>query len=164
MANDLSSMWQNLSLVDDEIFEMEAPAEEWRDVTNMGQCCVVGKLAADRFMSKETIKSTLLRWWKLSETFSFKVLGENLFLIEFTDVTDKNHVLDGCPWVFEGSLFLIEDFDGRSSASEITFAKAAFWVCMMDLPLACIGRETGKMLGSSVGIVEAVDIDEKDVG
>jgi hypothetical protein len=98
-------MWQNLSSADDEIFEMEAPAEEWREVSERGQWCVVGKLIATRFVSKETIQTMLGRLWKLSKTFSFKVLGENLFLIEFIDATDKMRVLKGRPWGFEGSLF-----------------------------------------------------------
>ena len=119
---------------------------------------------AERFVSKETIKTTLLRWWNLDETFSFKILGENLFLIEFTNVTDKKRVLEGRRWVFEGSLFLIEDFDGSTSASKFTFEKVAFWIRMMDLPLACMGRETGKMLGSSVGIMEAVDTNGRGIG
>lgn len=163
MAEDLTKMWMNLSLAEEESLEMEVHDGEWRDVVSRGQYCVVGKLIAERFVSKETIKTTILRWWKLSGTLSFKILGENLFLIEFTKVVDKKRVLEGRPWVFEGSLFLIEDFDGLTSASEFVFDKAAFWVRMGNLPLACMGRETGKMLGSSVGIVEAVDTDGNGV-
>ena len=35
---------------------------------------------------------------------------------------------------------------------------------MKNLPLACIGRETGRMLGASVGTVQAVDTDANGVG
>jgi hypothetical protein len=91
-------------------------------------------------------------------------LGENLFLIEFTNEEDNGKVLKGRPWVFEGSLFLIEDFDGCTSPADLSFDKAAFWIRMKNLPLACIGRETGRMLGSSVGTVVAIDIDANGVG
>jgi hypothetical protein len=125
---------------------------------------VVGKLIADQLVSKETIKTTLLRWWKLSGTLSFKILGENLFLVEFTNEGDKRRVLKGKPWVFEGSLFLLKDFDGRTSPSDLALEKAAFWIRMIGLPLSCMGRETGGMIGSSVGEVEVVDIDVNGVG
>jgi hypothetical protein len=69
-------------------------------VTAHGSLCVIGKLIANRLVSKETIKSTLLRWWKMKGTLSYKVLGENVFLVEFTDAGDKKRVLDGRPWVF----------------------------------------------------------------
>jgi hypothetical protein len=98
------------------------------------------------------------------ETFSFKVLGENVFLVEFTDVGDKKCILKGRPWAFEGSLFLVEDFDGHSSITDLTFDKATFWVRMANLPLACMGHETGRILGSSVGVVEAVDTDGRGIG
>jgi preprotein translocase subunit Sec63 len=93
-------MWKNLSLADDECMEWEAPAGECRDMVSRGQTCVIRKLFADHIVSKETIKNTLLRWWKLSETISFKILGENLFLVEFIDEDDKRRVLEGRPWVF----------------------------------------------------------------
>jgi hypothetical protein len=163
MAEDLTQMWKNLSLVEDECLEWEAPADEWRDVFSHGKNCVVGKLIADHQVSKETIKTTLLRWWRLSGTLSFKVLGENLFLVEFTDEDDKKRVLEGKPWVFEGNLFLIEDFDGRTSPADLIFEHAAFWIRMVGLPLACMGRETGRMLGSSVGKVEIIDTDASGV-
>ena len=71
--------------------------------------------------------------------------------MEFTNEGDKKRVPEGRPWVFESSLFLIEDFDGRTSPTDLTFKHAAFWIRMVGLPLACMGRETGRMLGTSVG-------------
>jgi hypothetical protein len=63
-------------------------------------------------VSKETIKTTLMSWWRLTGSFTFKVLGENLSMIEFELAKDKACVHKGRLWVFEGSLFLVEDFDG----------------------------------------------------
>lgn len=53
-----------------------------------------------------------MRGWKITGLFSFKVLGENLFLVEFEYSWDKDRLIEGKPWVFEGSLFSIEEFDG----------------------------------------------------
>jgi hypothetical protein len=164
MEDDITQMWRNLSLADEENVEWEAPVEECTDVASQGLMCVVGKLFVDHIVSKETIKKELLTWWKLLGTISFKILGENLFLIEFTSEEDKGRVLEGRPWVFEGSLFLIEDFDGCTSPAELSFDKAAFWIRMKNLPLACMGRETGRMLGSSVGTMVDIDTDAKGVG
>jgi hypothetical protein len=126
-----------------------------------GKACVLGKLVADRLVSDETIKSTLVNWWKPSENISFKVLGENMFLIEFGDIEDKERVLVGRPWVFEGSLFLVEDFDGVAPPSKYTFDKAAFWIRMKNLPLACMGLEIGRKINATMVVVEAVDTDSR---
>jgi hypothetical protein len=73
-------------------------------------------------------------------------------------------VLEGRPWVFEGNLFLVEDFDGRSSPSEFSFDKAFFWVQMMNLPLVCIGRKVELKLGASIETVMEVDKNKDGIG
>jgi hypothetical protein len=123
----------------------------------------VGKLLADRVVSKEIIKTTLLRGWKILGTSTFKVLGENLFIIQFIHEWDKSKVLDGRPWIFEGNLFAVEDFDGFMPPTQLVFDKAAFWVRMLNLPLACMTKEIGIKIGSSVGEVEEVDVLEEGV-
>ncbi|XP_059436704.1 uncharacterized protein LOC132169738 [Corylus avellana] len=105
-----------------------------------------------------------MEWWKLSGTFTFKVLGENFFLIDFSDLGDKERVLAGRLWVFETNLFILEDFDGITPPSQFNFDKAAFWVRMINLPLACMNVEIGSKIGATVGKVEAVDVDAEGIG
>jgi hypothetical protein len=164
MADDLTSMWGKFSLTEEEDVELSFRKVELQDGVTFGQACVLGKLLSDRMVSKEKIRQSLEQWWLPEESISFKVLGENLFLIEFTNPKDKERVLEGRPWVFEGSLFLVEDFDGSKAPSQFTFDRAAFWVRMIDLPLACMGRDIGNKIGASMGVVEAVDTDARGMG
>ena len=60
--------------------------------------------------------------------------------MEFKNEWDKSRVLEGRPWKFVGSLFLVENFDGLSTLSEIVFKRVEFWVRMLNLPLACMER------------------------
>jgi hypothetical protein len=57
------------------------------------------------------------------------------------------------------NLFLVENL----SPADLIFEHAAFWIRMVGLPLAFMGRETGRMLGSSVGKVEIIDTDASGV-
>lgn len=164
MAEELTKMWATFSLSEEEEGEVDIQATDCREVFTRGQACVVGKLVADRYVSKETIKTDLQQWWRPTGTLIFKVLGENLFLIEFEKGRDKKRVPEGRPWVFEANLFLVEDFDGRTSPTSFTFDRASFWVRMFNLPLGCMGREVGRKIGSSMGIVEEVDTEGDGVG
>lgn len=164
MADDLANLWANLSLSEGEDGELEIQQTEVKGIITRGNSCIVGKLLSERLVSKETIRSTLLSWWRPKGTLTFKILGGNLFLIEFEEARDKARVLEGRPWDFEGYLFLVEDFDGRISPSELTFDRASFWVRMTNLPLACMEREVDFKLGASVGRVEEVDTDKDGVG
>jgi hypothetical protein len=164
MAEEISQKWAKFSLSEEEDEEVAVQAIDFQAVTSKGQLCIVGKLIADRYVSMETIKTHLLQWWRPKGTINFKVIGENLFLINFELGRDKKKVLDGRPWDFEGNLFLVEDFDGRISPSQLSFERASFWVRMFELPLGCMGREVGRKIGASVGIVEEVDTDGEGIG
>jgi hypothetical protein len=164
MADELPTLWENFSLTEVEDLELSIPKDDLQNGVSRGRACVIGKLIVDRMVSKETIRSTLLPGWDPEGDLSFKVLGANRFLIEFDDPSDKERVMARRPWVFEGSLFIIEDFDGLTPPSKFTFEKETFWVRMIDLPLACMSAEIGRRIGASVGQVKAVDTDSKGIG
>jgi hypothetical protein len=94
---------------------------------------------------------------------TFKVMGDNTFLIEFEHQSDKSQVLKGRLWVFEGNVFSMEDFDGVTPPTMIKFEKVAFWVRMFNLPFACMGNDIGHQIGSTVGWVEEMEIDDDGV-
>lgn len=164
MAEDLSRMWNNLSLLEDEDTEVEIPDKYVEGTDNRGKLCIVGKLIADRWIGKEIIKAKLIRGWKPMGTISFTVLGDNLFLVEFEYPWDKSRVLEGRPWVFEGSLFSVEDYDGVTPPNKIVFESVIFWVRMFNLPLSCMVKDVGYQIGSTMGMVEEVETDEDGIG
>lgn len=83
--------------------------------------------------------------------------------MEFENGWDKAQVLEGRPWVLEGNLFSVKDFNGVTPPAQMDFDKTTFWVRMFNLPLACMGEDIGFRLGSSAGEVEAMEIDEDGV-
>lgn len=164
MADDLSKLWGNLSISEEQSVEVEVQDQELEEIVVRGHSSLVGRLMADRFVSKEIIRSTLIRGWRPMGTLSFKVLGTNLFLLEFEHSWDKSKVLEGRHWVFERSLFLVEEFDGITPPSKIVLEKASFWVRMFNLPSTCMGTAVGSKIGASMGEVEEVETDEVEVG
>jgi hypothetical protein len=83
MADDLSRLWGNFSLGDDEIRGVKIQEDVVENVASQGQLCLVGRLMSNRTISKETVQSKLIQWWRPTSFLSFKVVGCNLFLIEF---------------------------------------------------------------------------------
>lgn len=125
---------------------------------------LVGKLIANRLVGKEAIRCTLVRGWKPTGTTAFKALGDNIFLVEFVNVWDKARVLEGRPWIFEGNLFSVEDFNGAIAPAHMVFDKASFWVRIFHLPLVCMCETMGIQIRSSMGQVEEVETEEDGVG
>jgi hypothetical protein len=82
-------------LTEDEDLELSFGKVDLNKGETYGQVCVLGRLLADRLVSKETMRTSLMQWWRPEESITFKVLGDNLFLIEFIDPKDKERVLEG---------------------------------------------------------------------
>ena len=164
MEDELPRLWGSLSLSEVECDELEIRNQTWEVGAHQGKTCVVGKLIADHLVSKEVIRNTLLCGWKPSIMPDFKVLGDNLFLVDFASEQDKQRVLEVRPRVFEGNLFAIEDFDGLMASSKYLFDKATFCVRMHNLPLACMSLAMGQQIGAAMGKVEEVDVDNGGMG
>jgi hypothetical protein len=81
MAEELTNPSGNFSLVEEEDDELEIKAPAMAGLAQRGELCLVGKLIADRLVSKETIRTKLIRGWRPLGNLSFMVLGENLFLL-----------------------------------------------------------------------------------
>jgi hypothetical protein len=164
MDDALPNLWRKLSLSEEESLEVEGTVLGLETMEDRSQFCLVGRLFADRIIGRDIIKSTLIRGWKPSGTTIFKTLGHNLFLVEFENVWDKSRVLEGRPWIFEGNLFSVEDYNGLIAPDRMEFSKVLFWVRMFHLPLACMNETMGVKIGSSVGEVEEVETDVDGIG
>jgi hypothetical protein len=54
------------------------------DLWGKGIRCLVGRLASDRSINKESFKILLTRIWRVRGSVFFKEIQENLWLLEFT--------------------------------------------------------------------------------
>ena len=119
----------------------------------------------ERTISKEILKTSMVRAWKPTGSVSFKMLRPNLFLIDLENWWDKDRILEDQPWTFDGDFLSLVDFDGLTPIEDLEFEKAAFWVLRMyRLPFACMGRDVGFQVGSTVGEAEDVDVLDDEVG
>jgi hypothetical protein len=164
MADELTRQWGKLTLREDEKPSIVINNQTFSPLIQRGRSCMVGKLLTGRTITKEVLKTPMIRAWKPTGSVSFKTLGPNLFLIDFQYWWDKDRILEGRPWTFDGDLLSLVDFDGLTPIEDLEFSKAAFWVRMYKLPLACMGREVGLQVGATVGEVEDIDVLDDGVG
>jgi len=164
MEDELVDMWGKFSLMEEENVGVSVGSHELEPLVSRGEVCGMGKIQSDRVIPKEFFKAPLLRAWRPSGAVSFRVLGENLFLADFENSWDKARILEGRPWLLDGNLISLADFDGITPPAQITFDKEAFCIRMYNLLLACMGKEVGQKIGASVGMVDEVDILDDEVG
>ncbi|XP_062175986.1 uncharacterized protein LOC133881040 [Alnus glutinosa] len=140
----LSTMWGKINLLEKEDVKVHIGDESAEPWSGKGQFYLVGKLLADRVVPKDLFRVHMKRAWKILGSVSFKVLGENLFVIEFEHDWER----------------IQDDF---TAPSEMAFDKASFWIRMYNLPLACMNSMIGHQVGSTVGLVEEVKANEREM-
>ncbi len=125
MAKELTEMWGNFKLEEENI-GVSIDNVELDPLLSRGQACIVGKILADRVVPMEFFKKPLIRVWQPLGTVSFRSLGENMFIADFEQEVDKVRILEGRPWLFDGNLVSLADFDGTTPPSQMEFERASF--------------------------------------
>ena len=62
MAEDLTKIWRSFSLTEEEDVDVVIQKKAMEGMENRGVSCLVGKLLFDKFVGKDKIMSTLIRW------------------------------------------------------------------------------------------------------
>ncbi|XP_042939405.1 uncharacterized protein LOC122274431 [Carya illinoinensis] len=150
---DLEERWEYWKLIEDENVNIVIGTEQFSKVTAKGGKCLVGKMLSNRKVSKEIVRSTLAKIWKLQRSFNFFEICSNLFVISFECLDDKKKILDGRPWLFDNHLLALRPFDGLTPPQKMEFDFELFWVRLHNLPLACMTTEIGMKIGESLGTI-----------
>ncbi|XP_030964660.1 uncharacterized protein LOC115985910 [Quercus lobata] len=95
--------------------------------------------------------------WKPMTKMDCVNLGNDLFLIKFSDDSDYDKVLRGGPW-FVGEHFLaIKPWEPYFKASKATFTSVAVWVRLSKLPIDFYDTLVLRQIGSAIGPVLRID-------
>lgn len=60
---------------------------------------VIGKLLIDGMITKEVLRSTLIRVWRVNGKTQFEEIVPNTFIIYFMSTVEKNQVFSRRPWL-----------------------------------------------------------------
>lgn len=73
---------------------------------------LMGKIFTDRQISKVTIGGLMGKIWCISKPAIFSEVGSNSFIVTFATEIDKQRVINGKLWLFDGHLFALQNLDG----------------------------------------------------
>jgi hypothetical protein len=164
VEEDLSDLWGKFSLLEDETSGVSLEDSEIEPMVSRGKYCLIGKLLSDRVVTKDFLKASMKCAWRPAGETVFQAIEDNMFVVEFDNEWDKIRIMEGRPWLFDGYLISLAEFDGLTFPANINFDSAAFWVRMYKLPLSCMGRDVGFKMGASMGTVGDVDVMEGEAG
>lgn len=96
--------------------------------------------------------------WSTKGDSTIKTLGDNRFLLYFSNEQDKLRIfLDG-PWHYENSLIVLVEPKGNGDITKLEFNRITFWIQMHNIPIICMNKDTGFFLTKQVRIVKDLDM------
>lgn len=84
-------------------------------------------------------------------------------LIEFEDIRDKECVIQEGPWSFDKQLVLLKEVEGNQLVHQMRVTEPLFWIFLHGLPLGARNEYIGDLIGSKIGMVEEVDIENGEM-
>ncbi|KAL2892746.1 hypothetical protein RDABS01_008655 [Bienertia sinuspersici] len=72
----------------------------------------------------------------LKEGMAVRMVEANLFVFQFSSVSDKEKVVQGRPWFFDNQLLLLKETKGDDQISEVRFNESPCWIRVYELPFA----------------------------
>ncbi|XP_042958006.1 uncharacterized protein LOC122293492 [Carya illinoinensis] len=161
---DLEEKWKDLKLRDEEKMVIEIDEEVPSDLLIKEQRTLLEKFCSNRLISKEVVENTLAKVWRISKQAQFTEVSPNIFAIVLDNIANKQKVWSGRPWLFDNQLLVLKEFDGFTPLKQVNFNSESFWVRFHNLPLSCMMEVRGEQIGSTVGRVERVDVQEDGSG
>lgn len=141
-----------LSTIEGNEVDLSPPKEE--------KCFVVaGKFYTKRRVNLESIARVLKAVWKTERNFEVSDIAKNKVLFKFGKREDMDRVLMLSPWTFNKYLVVLHKLEVGEAANRICFDRALFWVQIHGLPTMSQTKDTALHLGSTLGVVEKVDVD-----
>lgn len=102
--------------------------------------------------------------WKINPLSSKKLIAISSLSLLTHRQTSKGFFKRGHPWLFDGYIMAMKSLESHLQQKMVVIDSEAFWVQHHDLPLMCMNRFYGNLIGKSIGRVLDVDVEVDDVG
>ncbi|KAL5576704.1 hypothetical protein UlMin_018403 [Ulmus minor] len=136
-----------------------------RDVCNLGKwklsSCLACKVLSSKTMPREVIRKQVLKILQLVGNVIVDLIGNNLFIMEFSSQRDQKRVLTNGPWNLFRNLLIFTKLHENSKISSLVFDSQEIWVQIHNIPLACMNRECAEILGNNIGNLVEVAVGDK---
>lgn len=118
------------------------------------------KIFTQKKIDPENFCGMMPKIWGQEHTTIHHV-GFNLFLCKFKNARIKGLILESSSWFYDKRMLLLEEPKEDSCGEDMDFKFVSFWVHFHKLPYGCFSRSSAMEIGSLLGKVEQVDIDEE---
>jgi hypothetical protein len=147
---------------DEEEFVSFSDDDESGDDGSSPEFALVGKVLSPSPLHISTITSMMKPTWGNPFGLRLRSIGDqsnNTFIAEFGSDQDKQHALEGSPWVVSRYAVILQEYDETLKPSDISFSMVAMWVRILDLSFGWMNSKGEARAASLIGNVKKVEAD-----
>ncbi|KAL5556377.1 hypothetical protein UlMin_038613 [Ulmus minor] len=85
------------------------------------------------------------------EKVTVELIGNNIFILEFSSLGDQKQILSNGPWFLFKNLVLFTEISEFSKISSLQFNMLELWVQVQNVSLACMNRDCSEVIGNKIG-------------
>ncbi|KAK6146676.1 hypothetical protein DH2020_020545 [Rehmannia glutinosa] len=125
--------------------------------------CLVTKILSSKLINKDTFRQHLPRILQTVKKIDIEVVGENLFILEFTNPVDRRRALRGGPWHIFNNLIIFKELKGVQNPETLDFSTWEVWTQCHNLPVTYMQEEILQWIGNKIGKVIEIDKGDREV-
>ncbi|KAL5549111.1 hypothetical protein UlMin_004342 [Ulmus minor] len=125
------------------------------DISDVGRrkliASLVYKVFSTKVIPRDLFRTQALRILKLIGSVTVELIGNNLFILEFSSQMDQNRVLNNGPWNLFKNLIMFAEVDETTKITELSFTMLEVWIQVHNIPLACMNQSCAERIGNLIG-------------
>ncbi|MBA0748129.1 hypothetical protein Gogos_004979 [Gossypium gossypioides] len=162
MVDDINALLENLKFSEEESVRVISSNIE----TNYQgfEAWAVGKIMAIEKPNREAMYRVLRSLWLTKYEVNFVALNEEVIMVKFGCVEDRNRILNMMPWLFDNCLFAMLPFVKDKELETYEFNLSSFWLRIYNIPLEYMERQIAMDVGKAIGELVAIDWKDRNGG
>ncbi|CAA0819886.1 Unknown protein [Striga hermonthica] len=162
MGDDLADKLQQFKLSGREADGVELSDKDIALGLRECQLSLIGKCFGEKKVNFNGLLTTLGNIWFTRKPFHIKNMGINKFQFLFQSEEDRDKILKGKAWSFEGQYIVLNKWDPRSLEIIEEEEVVRLWVQIQNLPLHWTTADSGLKIGRKIGKV--IDVQAPGIG
>ncbi|KAK8705890.1 hypothetical protein V6N13_049476 [Hibiscus sabdariffa] len=118
---------------------------------------LVGKIIADKPLSKGGVQGVFRRVWGEWRDFTITELSENTYLFTFKEARAAEQILEEGPWSVMGYCICLHRWQPGLTLEELDFSQVPYWVQVHGLSLDQMSPKNAKKVGDQIGRVLEIE-------
>lgn len=134
MADEVVKRFQKFALSEGEDLGVIIEKEDYKGSQEESERSLIGRIHGEKRVSYQGLKNTMQGLWKVNGELGVRELGPNIFQFIFSSKDDRQKVVNGRSWTFDGYFLVLRYWEEGQEKCMDAFRFTQIWVQVWEIP------------------------------